>query len=294
MKTKRKERLPIPLFIGLLGIVVFTVGLTGFITGKATGNEKVKEKKSAEGIDACADCHEGRVKSFKNSLHFAGKAICTDCHGDAARHIDTGGEKGTILAFTDKNALLQDVKQCLTCHKGTCVQYMSGPHGKAAMTCTDCHSIHKAKHIQALLPIPVVQLCSRCHPEIMAQFNLNERHRLNEGILECTTCHDPHKPATRERLGGFKREDCLKCHTDKGGPFIYEHKASIIEGCTICHEVHGSVNRHMLKFQTVGDLCFSCHTAAPSWHRGFQTVNTNCASCHSSIHGSNLDPRFLK
>lgn len=293
MKTKRKKRLPISRLWGLIGIMIFVVGLTRFITGMTTINEEVKEKKSAEGINVCAYCHEDRVKSFKNSLHFAGKAICTDCHSNAAKHIDTG-EKGTILAFNDKNTLLQDVKRCITCHKGTCVQYMSGPHGQASMACTNCHSIHKANHKQALLPIPIVQLCAGCHPEIMAQFNLNERHRLIEGILECTTCHDPHKPATRERLGGIKREECLKCHRDKGGPFIYEHKAPIIEGCTICHDVHGSVNRHMLKYQTVANLCLSCHSAVPSFHRGFQIANTNCATCHSSIHGSNLDPRFLK
>ena len=94
--------------------------------------------------------------------------------------------------------------------------------------------------------------------------------------------------------GEEKNAECLKCHTDKAGPFIFEHEASAIEGCSSCHEVHGSPNRRLLKFQSVGELCFSCHAAAPSWHRGLKSADANCASCHSAVHGSNLDPLFLK
>ncbi len=287
---KRREKLPIPHYLGLLGLVVFVVGFTGFIHGMTAA----ENEKSAAGIEACTECHEDVATAFKTGPHFVGKAACIDCHGDPAKHIETGGEKGTILAFKDKNTALQNTKQCLACHQDTCVQYMSGPHGKASMSCTDCHGIHKTGHNRALLQAPAGKLCAGCHQDVMAQFNLNERHRLKEGILECTTCHDPHKPAARERLGGLKQQECLKCHTDKAGPFIFEHEASAIEGCSSCHEVHGSPNRHLLKFQSVGELCFSCHAAAPSWHRGLKSADANCASCHSAVHGSNLDPLFLK
>jgi predicted CXXCH cytochrome family protein len=112
--------------------------------------------------------------------------------------------------------------------------------------------------------------------------------------LECTTCHDQHSPATGQRLGGFKHESCLKCHTDKGGPFLYEHGASRIEGCRACHEVHGSPNKHMLTHQSVSDLCFSCHVMAPSFHARFDSYSTNCTVCHATVHGSNLSKIFLK
>lgn len=289
MKKKGKKLL-MPRFLGVMGIVIFVVGFTGLITGMTAA----ENEKKAAGIETCTECHEDVATAFKTNLHFVGKTDCTDCHGDAAKHIDSGGEKNTILAFKDKNIVLQNVKQCLTCHRDTSVSYMSGPHGKASMACTDCHGIHKTGHNRALLQMPVGKLCAGCHPEIMTQFDLNERHRLREGVLECITCHDPHKPATRERLGGFKRQECLQCHMDKGGPFIFEHEASVIEGCSTCHEVHGSPNRHMLKFQSVGELCFSCHTGAPAWHRNLKTADANCSGCHSAVHGSNLDPLFLR
>jgi predicted CXXCH cytochrome family protein len=86
----------------------------------------------------------------------------------------------------------------------------------------------------------------------------------------------------------------LQCHTDKSGPYLFEHGASRIEGCTACHEVHGSPNRHMLTQQSISDLCFSCHTHAVSWHSRFNSTSTNCTVCHSTIHGSNLSKIFLK
>ena len=96
------------------------------------------------------------------------------------------------------------------------------------------------------------------------------------------------------RLGGFKDEACIRCHTDKGGPFLFEHGSSRVEGCTICHEPHGSPNRHLLITQSISDLCFSCHTFAPAFHKGFDSRTTNCTSCHSTIHGSNLSRIFIK
>jgi predicted CXXCH cytochrome family protein len=95
-------------------------------------------------------------------------------------------------------------------------------------------------------------------------------------------------------LGGFKHEKCFTCHTDKQGPYVFEHLTSRVEGCTSCHDsAHGSVNRHMLSYQRVADLCNSCHTVVPGFHTRF--VNTSqCTNCHSQIHGSNLHQAFLQ
>lgn len=281
----KKKKVPILQFLGLLGLTVFIIGSAGFLTETALA----ETEKDAPKMAACAECHEDVVIAFKGSRHSAVKADCTDCHGDGAKHIDEGGAAGTILTFKAAETPLQKIKQCLTCHKDSVAHYMSGPHAKASMDCTKCHSVHKKTQHKG-----GTKMCAGCHMDVVAEFQLNERHRLQEGILQCTSCHDPHGPAVRERLGGFKHESCLKCHTDKGGPFIYEHEASRIEGCSVCHEVHGSPNRHMLKHQNVVELCFSCHAAAPSWHQRFTTVDSNCVSCHSTIHGSNLDKIFLK
>ncbi len=111
--------------------------------------------------------------------------------------------------------------------------------------------------------------------------------------MECISCHDPHKPSSRMMLGGFKQEACVRCHADKDGPYVFEHPALRVEGCVACHSPHGSPNRHLLHFQKDAELCLSCHALVPGFHSRF-TLDTNCANCHSSIHGSNLDPGFLR
>ncbi len=247
---------------------------------------------TAEG-QTCVACHEEISHAFPLTPHGAVGANCASCHGSPEKHLKEGG-KGTIFAFVPNDQPTEKSGRCLVCHAQDNPRYFASPHAKASLDCTSCHSLHQPKLSSNLLSTSTEKSCSLCHQDISAEFQLNERHRLQEGILACTTCHDPHEPSSRGRLGGFANELCLRCHTDKGGPYIYEHRASRVEGCTVCHEVHGSPNRHMLKFQNSADLCFSCHAAAPAWHSRFTSDATNCVSCHTAIHGSNLSPLFLK
>ena len=136
-------------------------------------------------------------------------------------------------------------------------------------------------------------MCWECHGDVVAQFELNEKHRLEEGIIECTSCHDPHRIEVREQLGGFKQSQCETCHADKAGPFVFEHGAVRVEGCVACHTAHGSPNRHMLPFQSVAEVCYSCHSLVPSFHSRF-TLDTVCTNCHTAIHGSFLDRNLLR
>lgn len=264
--------------------------LAAAVVGLGTAAKPVPQEKDME---TCGTCHEDVVKAFSLQPHAAlPDRTCTACHGSAEKHLEEEG-KGGVFAFAAADPAGEKSGKCLTCHSQDNPQYMGSPHAKAALDCTACHSIHGGNEA-ALLKTSPNKNCSVCHEDIFAQFELNERHRLQEGIMTCTTCHDPHGPSTRMRLGGFKQEECLKCHADKGGPFLHEHEASQVEGCTVCHEVHGSPNRHLLTHESAADLCFSCHAAAPSWHGGFTSEGTNCVTCHATIHGSNLSRKFLK
>lgn len=282
MKNRKTLKLPAVQAIGFIGLAVLVVS---FLVAAHPVSQSMD-------VDTCADCHEDVAKAYL-SLSHAATNTCTDCHGNAETHLEEGGGPN-IFAFKDTDGSSQKSKKCLTCHTKDHARFFASPHGKASMDCTDCHSVHASGKNPALLKISTNKNCSACHEDIFALFQLNERHRLQEGILDCATCHNPHEPAVRERLGGFKHEACLKCHTDKGGPFLYEHGASRIEGCTACHEVHGSPNRRLLTFQSISDLCFSCHALTPSWHSRFTSEGTNCTVCHSTIHGSNLSKIFLK
>jgi len=281
-KTKKKMKLP---FFEAIGFVVLVIFASGFLSSAKPATQE-------SDVETCIDCHEDLVKAFWSKPHSELNS-CADCHGDAEPHLEEGGGP-TIFAFKSTDIPREKSKICLTCHTKTNSRFLASPHGKGSLDCTTCHVMHSEKTLPSLLETSPTKSCFTCHEDVFSLFQLNERHRLQEGIMGCSTCHNPHEPATRERLAGFKHESCLKCHTDKGGPFLYEHGASRIEGCRTCHEVHGTPNRHMLTHQSTSDLCFSCHAAAPSWHSRFDSRTTNCTVCHSTIHGSNLSKIFLK
>ncbi len=290
---KIKLKIPFVKTIGFIGLPFLVIGF--LFAANPTGQEVE--------VGICSDCHEEVCADFKLVRHAEVKTetwiqiahkvetICANCHGDPTKHIEASGGPGTIFAFKKTDDVQAKTQKCLDCHSGTRARFFASPHGKASMDCTNCHD--DLMKISIIKKSPT-QICISCHEDTFAQFKLNERHRLQEGILGCTSCHDQHAPSTRERLGGFKHESCLRCHADKGGPFLYEHGSSRIEGCTICHVVHGSPNRHMLTHQSSSDLCFSCHMFAPAWHSRFTSETTNCTTCHSTIHGSNLSKIFLK
>jgi DmsE family decaheme c-type cytochrome len=282
----------------LLSLVAIAAFLAYAVTaaGKTPGDPYVPDAEAEE----CGACHDDILGAMRNNPHallakegWTGEDVgsCTACHGDASAHLEAGGSEGTISAFDDDELASTNRNLCLACHGQKLARFVHGPHAKGNMDCSDCHSVHSGS------PRPsegdVLRVCYGCHQDAFTSFAFTERHRLQEGILTCTTCHDPHGPQARVRLGGFKQEQCANCHTDKHGPFVFEHPAQRIEGCVACHEPHGSPNRHMLKFQDVADLCFSCHALVPDFHDRF-TFETQCTNCHSTIHGSFLDPYFLK
>lgn len=276
----------------------------------------------AMALDAeiCSACHEDLVAAFAANPHTAldregmderyGAAFsCAGCHGDVSNHVEEGGGEGNVFAFSGDNPHTANAARCLECHADTHPRFLRSPHALAGMACQSCHTIHgedgSGATGWALLksgggierPMEKVgaasRLCASCHAGVFTQFELNERHRLREGTLECQSCHDPHAPANRLQLGGFKQAACAECHADKEGPFVFEHGASRVEGCVACHTPHGSPNRHQLKFQRVAELCYSCHAAVPGFHSRF-SLDTVCTNCHSSIHGSNFHQAFLK
>lgn len=271
----------------------------------------------------CTTCHRDKFETAVRNPHdlldstewrerTGNTPGCLNCHGDVDAHISAGGGLGNVFAFRDEPAGAQN-DRCLTCHGDSHPEFNTSAHAQAGLTCASCHSQHGADATAAALlrhPAQATELtgitgssglCVDCHAETASDFAFNERHRLIEGILECTSCHDPHARENRSLLGGFRQAQCATCHNDKSGPFIFEHAAQRVEGCVACHSPHGSPNRHLLTHQRVGELCYTCHAEVPQFHSGFSPVgpprfglDTQCVNCHLTIHGSNLDPFFLK
>jgi DmsE family decaheme c-type cytochrome len=143
-------------------------------------------------------------------------------------------------------------------------------------------------------------LCYGCHTSAKADFAKPYHHRVNEGLVQCNDCHNPHGTATIRQVRALPSGDavCYKCHVDKEGPFVYEHVPVKTEGCTACHTPHGSTNPRLLKVSLVNMLCLQCHTfptVSPIGPGHNQSAKYQaCTMCHSQIHGSNFSAVFFK
>jgi predicted CXXCH cytochrome family protein len=72
------------------------------------------------------------------------------------------------------------------------------------------------------------QLCMSCHSEVKPDFTKPFHHKVLEGVMKCSDCHNPHGgfELKQTRLAVGADAACIKCHADKQGPFTYETRAS--------------------------------------------------------------------
>ncbi len=269
------------------------------------------------GAETCKTCHEdmpvkGFFKSYEDSPHYVTMLDkkkgpewhgCEACHGPGKEHVEGGGDKTKI--FTLKNASAQEISaRCLDCHQygEEHGNFARSVHLQNGVGCTDCHDPHHAKESQFLLKAKQPDLCYGCHLDKKQQFNRPFHHRVNEGLVKCTDCHNQHGGFQSRQLRATGSQDlvCFTCHTEKAGPFVYEHESVKIEGCAACHTPHGSSNPRLLKRAQVNLLCLECHafsadagpSATPTFHNQAQKYQA-CTMCHTSIHGSNSNKFFF-
>jgi len=206
------------------------------------------------------------------------------------------------------------METCAMCHEKITKNFDQTEHARIVVSnegikdqaCEACHgagSLHadaqsKAEKKSTIVnPGKTPEACYKCHLDKKAEFNLEYHHPVPEGKMSGTDCHDPHSPGVKpgSRASLFDKNDlCAKCHKDQTRPFVYEHEA-LREGCTECHNVHGSINSKMLK-QRDANLCLKCHyqvnfPVIGSGHSADRIGEGVCFSggCHTAVHGSNYD-----
>src|SRR5262249_34554481 len=268
---------------------LFTVPSSLSKTEKATGTTPATvEAHNSEdyvGSETCKACHEAQFTSFSKTPHSrlaqAGwkteRQGCESCHGPGKAHVDGGGDKSKIRTFEGETAK-QISDNCLSCHSGKEEHnnFRRGEHWRNDVGCTDCHSPHASSRTQiepkgdassSIIPVGSFsahandidtrkmliksepQLCMKCHNETKAQFNRPFHHKVLEGAMNCSDCHNPHGgfELKQARLAVGADAACFKCHADKQGPFVFEHAPLKVEGCAACHDPHGSSNPRLLK-----------------------------------------------
>jgi DmsE family decaheme c-type cytochrome len=278
---------------------------------EASAPEPTPDASQYVGSDTCKTCHEDIFNNFATTPHWkttyskkVGAQGCEGCHGPGKAHVEGGGDKTKIFVFAE--AKPEDVsKRCLSCHQygEEHANFDRSEHNQNGVTCISCHSPHYAKQPQYLLVQKQPDLCYSCHTEVKQDFSRPFRHRVDQGLVQCTDCHNQHGGFLTKQLRATAAQDqvCFKCHADKAGPFAYEHEPVKTEGCVSCHTPHGSTNPRLLKRAEVNLLCLECHTlttdvgapALPSFHNQSQKYSA-CTMCHTQIHGSNFDATFFK
>jgi DmsE family decaheme c-type cytochrome len=271
-----------------------------------------KEAPGYVGAETCKGCHEEVFKKFETTPHWKTMTDtrkgpewqgCEACHGGGADHMAAGGDKTKIINF--KGMKSRDVSaRCMECHQFSeeHSNFNRTAHSQNDVSCVSCHAVHNAKEKQYLLKARQTQLCFSCHLETKPDFARPFKHRVNEGLIKCTDCHNQHGGFLTRQVRASTAQDtlCFKCHVDKAGPFVWEHSPVKVEGCMACHVPHGSSNPRMLRRSQVNLLCLECHTLsggglAPAGPNHDQSQKYQaCTLCHTTVHGSNYSNVFFR
>jgi predicted CXXCH cytochrome family protein len=280
------------------------------------------------------------VHSRVGGVDAAAQMNCESCHGPGKAHADgveaARGDDAAIaaasrLVFAFRGTSAENSARCLSCHQSTArlQRFNHSSHAATGVSCVSCHSAHlvdsedaasarrpplaQAQFFQvpqlaaeqrwlreSLLKNGQPALCFSCHQSARRQFAQPFHHRVVEGSMKCSDCHNPHGTTNSASLTAPGWETCTSCHVDKHGPFVFEHAAVRVEGCAVCHDAHGSVSRFMLKRRESRFLCLQCHgdthgdqVSVPHGRLSFQTRG-DCTRCHVAIHGSNFSRDFLQ
>ncbi len=263
----------------------------------------------------CQVCHDKPMNpAFEKTNHAKLPDSCASCHPNVAEHLkaQTSGEQGPVPSLKRLTAgAVSSV--CLKCHeKGRQQNYQMSMHARMNVGCTQCHSVHDPKSLKGQLKTSrATDTCFECHKKERALSLRTSHHPVREGKLECTSCHNPHDGNTPKMINADSvNELCYQCHTEKRGPFAFEH-APVREDCAACHEPHGSNHPRLVK-QRLPNLCWNCHftssghfgnagdklnteegvPVAPPGTNSYPTRNSRyieraCRTCHVKLHGSN-------
>jgi len=304
--------------VGLGAVVITAVLLLGFsylispfdtLAQQGPGDD-ADSQFAPQGVDTCLTCHNNPlITSILSTPHgdssVAGSpfahAACETCHGASPDHVSRFQPPAIVFegsALFEASAATAQNQVCLNCHQSReTVHWTASAHEAADLTCVTCHTIHGDDQVTLTEALAVDQ-CLTCHLEQRSRLNRRSHHPVAEGLMTCADCHNPHGSSTTGMLIGTSLNDlCTTCHTEKRGPFLWEHQP-VTEDCTTCHEPHGSTQDRMLSVRQPF-LCQGCHSEAyhpsflysgddtPPVGAGQSVVGSSCTNCHSTIHGSN-------
>lgn len=253
---------------------------------------------------ACTACHEGHGTSGSPMLPAPQRQVCLACHDSRARAAQevTGGS----LSMHARPTLLAPVLTQPYTHPVSEGAFSRDDPG--AVTCTSCHSPHRATPQMASADGPPGR--SRPSPRSPSRFEFEL----------CATCHGGPGAITSGLAdigdltsAGNRSYHPVEAPAMERAPSVVPELVGMMVNCTDCHGnsdptgprgPHGSAVPHLLRrsYTTVDGsaesasvyaLCYGCHsrdavldgTAFPEHRRHVVAERTPCSSCHDP-HGS--------
>ena len=188
---------------------------------------------------SCLFCHSNQAAPVPMTVNryeepiFRGLAIgCERCHGPGELHVRgqevVDGKDLTIVNPRHLEPALRDAV-CEQCH-------LVGDHRVAKLG-------REPFDFRQGLPttdfFAVFARTSKLQPKAVRQveqMKLSRCYRESQGLLGCTSCHDPHQaPTTQERVAYF-RHRCLECHEQRGCSLpISARQTRNQDDCIACH-----------------------------------------------------------
>ena len=223
------------------------------------------------GAETCKTCHEDMFKNFENTPHFVTTLEnkrgpewhgCEACHGPGKGTWRAAATRPKFLpsrtprrksparaawaatATAKSTATSRGRRTCRTTWAASTVTRRIMPKNA---------NFDERKAAAALLRMP-------SGSQTAVQSALSSSGERRHGAVQ-------RLPQSARRVpdpavAGYGRQDtvCFKCHSEKAGPFVYEHQAVKTEGCVSCHTPHGSANPRLLKRSQVNLVCLECHS----------------------------------
>ena len=231
------------------------------------------------GEETCKTCHEdmpskGFYKTYEDSPHFvttmdAKKGPewhgCEACHGPGKAHVEGSGDKTKIFRFETASAHEINAR-CLDCHAGgpQHMNALNSEHEKNGVSCISCHSPHHPKESDFLLVKSQPELCYSCHLQQKAQFDMPFHHRVNEGLIQCSDCHNVHGTAGPKPGADFVHAGChlLQVPHRQAGTVRFRAPAREDRWMPVLPCDARGAKSHMMKVSNVNLLCLQCHTTS--------------------------------
>jgi len=228
--------------------------------------------------ELCFSCHEESLAEHEHDHGPAASGQCTFCHDPHA------ADQPHLL-----RRKIQDL--CLQCHTELAKGIRRARVVHTAIRdqqCIACHQPH-GSDFSFILKADQQRICFTCHEELGTLYgSARSKHKPLYGEQGCGTCHFTHYADKNALLREEEPSLCFDCHGRDSDPSSprpmrniareiqgkkYVHAPLEEEGCTGCHDPHGSRHPQLLSeeypesFYSPYDrslyaFCFQCHDAA--------------------------------